>query len=99
VVGDAPWPDAPAYAAGLERGDTILSIGGNPVRDLAAAKALIDGHRPGDRVAIRYRQRGIDRAATLRVVADPTFEVVRSERAGRAVTPAQLTFRKAWLGE
>jgi predicted metalloprotease with PDZ domain len=99
VVGDAPWPDAPAYAAGLERGDTILSIGGNPVRDLAAAKALIDGQRPGDRVAIRYRQRGLDRAATLRVIADPTFEVVRSERAGRAATPAQLAFRKAWLGD
>ncbi len=98
VVGEAPWPNAPAYAAGLERGDTILALDGQPVTDPAAAKALLAGHKPGDRIAVRFVQRGILRDATLTFAANPAFEVVRSETAGAAVTPAQLAFRKDWLG-
>jgi predicted metalloprotease with PDZ domain len=98
VVGDAPWPNAPAYAAGLERGDTILRIDGQPVTDPTGAQALLAGHRPGDRIVVRFRQRGVEREASLRYAADPTFEVVRSETAGGRVTPAQMAFRKNWLG-
>jgi len=98
VVGTPPQPSAPAYAAGLERGDMILSIDGKPVTDVAAAQAALGGHRPGDRIAVRYLQRGVQRDATLRFAANPAFEVVRSETAGATVTPAQLAFRRAWLG-
>ncbi|MCP3736461.1 PDZ domain-containing protein [Sphingomonas sp. RP10(2022)] len=98
VVGDAPVPGSPAYAGGLEKGDAILSLDGKAVGDAEAAKAALDGHRPGDRIAVRYRQRGIERDASLRFAADPAFEVVRGETAGVAVTLAQLAFRRAWLG-
>ena len=99
AVGDAPRPDAPAYAAGLERGDVILSLDGAPVRDAAAAQAVLAGHKPGDRIALRFRQRGVEREASLRLGVDPSFEVVRGETAGVAVTPAQLAFREGWLGK
>ena len=98
VVGEAPWPNAPAYAAGLERGDTILSVDGMVATDPAAVKAMLAAHKPGDRITIRYRQRGVEREATLQLAVNPTFEVVRGETAGVMVTPAQLAFRKAWLG-
>jgi predicted metalloprotease with PDZ domain len=98
VVGEAPWPNAPAYAAGLERGDTILSLDGTVVRDPASVQALLAGRAPGDRITMRYRQRGIEREASLRLAANPAFEVVRSETAGVSVTPAQMAFRKSWLG-
>ena len=99
TVGDAPRPDAPAYAAGLERGDTLLSLDGAPVSDAAAAQALLAGHRPGDRVAVRFRQRGVERDAVLRLAVDPSFELVRGETAGVTVTPAQMAFREGWLGK
>jgi hypothetical protein len=35
--------------------------------------------------------------ATIRTVADPTFDVVPAEQAGRALTDAQRRFRDAWL--
>lgn len=98
VVAVPPLPSSPAYAAGLERGDTIVAIDGTPVTDPAAAQAAWAGHRPGDRIAIRYLQRGIRRDATLRFAANPAIEVVRGESAGVTVTPAQLAFRRAWLG-
>ncbi len=99
VVGEAPSPAAPAYAAGLERGDVILMLDGAAVSDPAAVKTALEGHKPGDRVAVRFRQRGVDRDAVLRLAVNPAFEVVRSETAGVAVTPTQMAFRKGWLGE
>ncbi|MGP7794741.1 M61 family metallopeptidase [Sphingomonas sp. CLY1604] len=95
TVAEAPAPGTPAYLAGLERGDTLLSVDGKPVGDTAA----LDGHKPNDRVTLRWMQRGNQREATLRFAADPTVEIVRSETAGATVTPRQLAFRKAWLGE
>ncbi len=98
IVGEAPWPTAPAYAAGLERGDTILRLDGMVASDPAAVKALLATHRPGDRIAVRYRQRGVERAAAMQLAANPMVELVRGEAAGVAVTPAQMAFRTAWLG-
>ncbi|MCU6455330.1 PDZ domain-containing protein [Sphingomonas sp. A2-49] len=98
TVSDPPSPAAPAYAAGIERGDTILALDGAPVTDVAAAQAMLANRKPGDRVAIRWQQRGIRRDATLRFAADPRLEIVRSETLGTAVTPAQMAFRTAWLG-
>jgi len=94
-VSDAPAPGTPAYAAGLERGDVLLAVDGKPVADTAA----LDGHTPGDRIALRWMQRGSQREATLRYAADPRREIVRGETAGVAVTPAQLAFRRNWLGD
>ena len=98
VVAQSPRPDAPAYAAGLERGDVILAVDGKPVADPTALQAALDAHAPGDRIAVRYVARGVQRDATLRLATDPSFEVVRGETAGVTVTPAQMAFRAAWLG-
>ena len=98
AVDAPPAPGTPAYAAGLEQGDVLLTLGGMPTGNVADVTALLAAHKPGDRVAIRWRQRGVERAGTLRLAANPAFSVVRAETVGTAVTPAQLAFRKAWLG-
>ncbi len=99
IVAAPPRPDAPAYAAGVERGDMVLALDGASVGDAASALAALATHRPGDRVAIRFRQRGVVRDAVMTLGTDPSFEVVRGETAGVAVSPAQMAFRAAWLGK
>ena len=98
AIAAPPAPSSPAYAAGLEEGDVRLSVGGMPANSAEDVTALLASHKPGDAVAVRYRQRGVERTATLRLAVDPAFTVVRGETVGAAVTPAQLAFRKAWLG-
>jgi predicted metalloprotease with PDZ domain len=88
----------PLYAAGLERGDRILSAGGAPVRSQAEWEALLAEGAPGDEVPIVYRQRGREVRATLKLTADPEIEVVPVELAGEKPTEAQRAFRAAWLG-
>ncbi len=100
MLAQSPATNTPLYAAGIDRGDTILALGDTPVADAAAWNAAVATLKPGQRVTLRYRQRdGRDRTTTLTVAADPTLEIVRSETLGTTLTPAQRAFRTAWLGE
>jgi len=47
-------PDTPADKAGLQEGDLIISVDGQPVDDEHPLQVLIGEHRPGDRVEITY---------------------------------------------
>ena len=94
----APVPfGSPAYDAGLERDDDILSIGGTSVARAADVDLMIRERRPGDTVAIVFERRGQRTTGTLRLVADPRVELLPGEAAGRAPTGAQKRFRDQWL--
>lgn len=86
----------PAYAAGLDAGDVIVSIDGRP-----ATRAVWDslGRRaPGETVALGIERRDGTRVnTTATLAANPALRVVPMEGAG-ALTEAQRTFRRAWLG-
>jgi predicted metalloprotease with PDZ domain len=98
VAADVPF-DSPAFAAGLERDDRILSVGGSAITTETMVREAIARRMPGDEVAIAFERRGGERVtATLRLVADPRVEVVTFEEAGRALTDAHRRFRRAWLG-
>ena len=94
----SPAQNTPLFAAGADRGDVILSLGGQPVGDLAAWNAGVAALKPGTPTELRYRQRGVERVATLTPAADPTLEIVRGETVGRTPTPQQRAFRAGWLG-
>ncbi len=92
-IGLVPF-GTPAYAAGLDAGDTILSIAGRPAT-LAAWRALAE-RKPGDTVALSVRPVGGDTSTrTLTLAADPALQVVDL---GGSMTPAERAFRGAWLG-
>lgn len=97
-IDGAPAPDTPLYRAGLDNGDQIVSLGGTVITNDADAAAALGRYKPGQTADITYRQRGLDRRATLTFLADPTVEVVRYETTGVKPTAQQLAFRAAWLG-
>jgi predicted metalloprotease with PDZ domain len=98
VASDVPF-DSPAFAAGLEREDRVISIGGTAVTSESTVREAIARRKPGDEVSIVFERRGGERVtSTLRLVPDPRVEVVTVEEAGRTPTGAQRNFRRAWLG-
>ena len=98
IIPAAVAPGTPLYEAGLDRGDQIVAVGDAAVAGAADWIAALAAAKPGDVVPVRFLQRGVERSATLRLVVDPSFRLVRSEADGGAVTPEQLAFRQAWLG-
>ncbi|MGN6278867.1 MAG: M61 family metallopeptidase [Sphingomonas sp.] len=93
-----PLPSSPLYKAGIDRGDTILTLGNAKIATADDWTAALGAVKPGQHVAITWRNRGGEHHATLTAAADPTIEIVRTETAGGTLSPAQQAFRDAWLG-
>ncbi len=49
-------PDAPAALAGLETGDVIVAVGGEPTPDLGTLRDVLGRRDPGDRVKVKVRR-------------------------------------------
>lgn len=88
---------SPAYDAGLERDDVIVSIGGRNIDSAGTFEEEIRRRSPGQAVEVTFERRGEATRGTLRPVPDPRIEIVPAEDAGQAVTDAQRRFRRAWL--
>jgi predicted metalloprotease with PDZ domain len=96
-IADLVPAGSPAYAAGLERDDVIVSIGGSRVNRADEVDRAITSRKPGDAVAVTFERRGQAVSSTIRLIEDPRRELVLAEQAGQALTEAQRRFRDAWL--
>jgi predicted metalloprotease with PDZ domain len=96
ILGDVPM-GSPAYEAGLEREDVIVSLGGTRVSQASDVDRLVLARKPGDPLPVVFERRGSRLSAAIRLIADPRVELVTAEQAGQALTEAQRRFRGAWL--
>lgn len=87
----------PAYQAGLDVDDVLLTIDGITLKDLASVTAAVDARKPGDVLKVTYLYRGTQKTAQLTLVEDPALEIVPVEKTGGNLTPAMQTFRDKWL--
>lgn len=59
-------PGSAAAAAGLAAGDEIVAVGGEPVHSLVDLRLALDGHDPGEPLALRVRRQGEERTVEVR---------------------------------
>jgi len=97
IASEVPF-DSPAFVAGLERDDRLVSIGGTAIASESSAREAIAKRKPGDEVPVVFERRGQRVTGTLKLIADPRVEIVTAEEVGRTLTVAQRSFRRAWLG-
>jgi putative serine protease PepD len=64
-------PGSPAASAGLEPGDVISALSGEPVATSGELAAAVRERRPGDQVDITFRRRGQTRTARVALAARP----------------------------
>ena len=88
---------SPAYDAGLERDDLIVSVGGAATASVADVDRQVRAGKPGQSLPIVFERRGQQATATLRLVEDPHLEVVLAEDAGKPLSNDQKLFRERWL--
>ncbi|MGC1417315.1 MAG: DegQ family serine endoprotease [Candidatus Acidiferrum sp.] len=70
VVGDVS-PDSPAKAAGIQRGDIILDVNGQPVANSIQLRMNISMMHPGTDVTLKYLRNGDVRDATVKLAEMP----------------------------
>ena len=88
---------SPAYKAGIDRDDVIVSIGGTLVSGPDDVARVVAGRKPGESVPVVFERRGTRVTGTLALVEDPQHELIPAEDAGQTLTAEQRQFRDAWL--
>ena len=88
---------SPAYEAGLDVGDVILTVDGKEVKDSPTYTSILEGKKPGDKVTYTYKNRTGNHEATVTLQENPAYEVVTYETAGKELSAAQKEFRNKWL--
>jgi predicted metalloprotease with PDZ domain len=87
--------DSPAYRAGLDRGDRIVAIDGQPAT--AAGWAGLGRRAPGDRVRLAVvRRDGTPVTLDVTLEDDRAVAVVPAESVG-TIDPVARAFRVSWL--
>ena len=89
--------NTPAYKAGLERGDVILSIDGNEIKNMESVSAALARLTPGKEVKIEYQRLNEVRKCSLKPQEDPSMQtklVVAPTGKARKETTEKRT---AWL--
>ena len=89
---------SPLYKAGLDRGDIIISIEGQPLDNARALQQILTSRAPGDSLSIRYKSLGKEYSTTLVLAEDQTLRVIPFEEAGKSLTAEIRSFREKWLG-
>ncbi|WP_113651505.1 M61 family metallopeptidase [Pedobacter namyangjuensis] len=87
----------PAYNAGLDVDNVLISLDGAEIKDQASLTTFTDNHKPGDVVEVKYSYRGLEKKTKLTLAEVPTLELVSIEKTGGTLTPAMQTFRDNWL--
>jgi predicted metalloprotease with PDZ domain len=88
---------SPAYQAGLERDDVILSLGSMRVTTPLDVDRVVSMRKPGDPLTVTFDRRGQAVSSVIQLIEDPRTEVVPVERAERPLTDAERRFRDGWL--
>jgi predicted metalloprotease with PDZ domain len=89
--------NTPLYKAGIDAGDIILKADGKDLADAAALQEMIAAKKPGDKIALVYKNRAGEHQTTLTLEENPAYEVVTNEKAGKELTKEQAAFRSSWL--
>ncbi|MGQ0560553.1 MAG: M61 family metallopeptidase [Gemmatimonadota bacterium] len=88
---------SPLYEAGLDRGDVLLTLDGQPVVRASDVARVLGAQKPGDRLAVTFEQRGERKQAALVLEESEQLEVVTYEAAGMPVSASLTRLRQEWL--
>ena len=83
----------PAYEAGLEKEDLILSIGNKSFSDIDQFNEVLSKHKPGKKVEVKFRRHGMERSVFVKIGVNPYVEVTQYSKPSEKA----LLQRENWL--
>jgi serine protease Do len=91
VVNDYSLPNSPAQQAGIEPGDLIIELDGEPVSYVAQLQQLVGFKAPGSTVRVTLvRRGGIRKTVNVRLIEAPAEQVAQAS-APESATPREET--------
>jgi predicted metalloprotease with PDZ domain len=97
-ITNATLRGSPLYNAGLDRGDRITDWAGKQPKTQAGLDAILEKHKPGDRLALKVETRSGPKDVEVVLAESPVRRMAPYELADKTLTPEMAAFREAWLG-
>lgn len=94
TIGGNTIINSPIYKTGADIDDVIVSLDGKNITTRSDFNGIIDAHKPGDNIRIRYAHRGVMVDTTLLLSEDPAV-ILKAEN--DALTSQQKQFETLWL--
>ncbi|WP_103070938.1 M61 family metallopeptidase [Aquimarina sediminis] len=92
-ISDYTKQGTPAYEAGLEKEDIIISIGNKSFSDLEQYHEVVNKNKPGKKVVLNYKRNGKDRTTFVKIGENPEVIVTEYSKPNEKA----LQRRKDWL--
>jgi serine protease Do len=91
---------SPAEKAGMEPGDIVVKIDGQPADRVSTLQRMIRSHQPGDVVTLEAVRYGEHKTFKVKLIEAPSAEktVASNERPAKAPAPAAVTVSAKKLG-
>lgn len=97
TISDYPKINSPAYKAGLESKDILVSIDGKTITDGASLTDAVSASVPGKEITVVYKRLNEERTAKVMVEEDPNRSTKFFEDAGLKADADKLKRRTAWI--
>jgi predicted metalloprotease with PDZ domain len=91
-------PGTPLYEAGIDVGDEIQMIEGKSVKTAKEVNDILQTHKQGDKVEVKFRHRDEQHTTNVTLGANPSLIVYDLEQNGKSLSEEQKSFRMSWLG-
>ncbi len=88
---------SPAYKAGLDKGDEIVSVKNQSLSKEEKFENLIKKFKVGDSLQIRFKRFGVEKTTMVILEPDPYYKIFLSEKEGVTPSKMELARRRNWL--
>lgn len=89
---------SPLYNGGIDRGDVLVSLGGEAVSSKAAVDRILTTYGPDERVEVTFRRGGREYESYVTLAEDRRISLVTAESLGEVLSSSQRALRDSWLG-
>ncbi|WP_411029068.1 M61 family metallopeptidase [Spongiimicrobium sp. 3-5] len=88
---------SPAYQAGLDKGDSIMSINDTLFKEGQSFGGIINQYKIGDTLSVKYKRYGVEKTTTVILGANPNYTIRLMEKEEGSPSIQALEKRKIWL--
>ena len=98
-INGEPKIGSPAYNAGLDSGDQIISVNGKKLNEKTTFNSILEGLTMRDGMTLVINRHGNEKTINVRLGKNPRYTIATYESIGADISDQMMETRNAWLNK